>query len=221
MLKDLTIWILTYVLKRMAPQEVRAPGLLELNSALAAKAIDLQQQIDELSADYGTLKDKSLMLAQRIKDEGLYLEQTEGSLCLKLYKILQANEQLPLTREDVQQAVSIDIPEAGIMAATGSADLDKKEKSIDFLYVIKAAHRKRYKIGHSLDPAERLRTFQTGSPEHLTVVGKWPGGRTLEALLHSRLGVYCWQYVPASAIAIPAGDDAGKIRTRESPTCNF
>src|SRR5262249_5903486 len=135
------------------------------------------------------------MLAQRIKDEGFYLEQTEESLCLKLYKILQANEQLPLTGDDIQRAIGIDIHEAEMMKATGFADLSKKEKIklIDFVYVIKAAHRNRYKIGHSLDPEERRHTFQTGSPEHLFEIGKWPGGRTLEALLHARLRVYCWQ----------------------------
>lgn len=195
MLKDLIRWLLAYVLKRMAPEEVRTPGVLELNSTQAARIIELEEEINGLNDDYESLRTDYVFHQQRIKDEGLYLENTEERLCMKLYKILQTEEKLPITADDIQKAIAVDIHEAEMMAATGFVDQGKKEKikRIDYLYMIKADHRNRYKIGHSCDPEDRLATFRCGSPEHLKIVGKWSGGRTVEAMLHARLAVYGWQ----------------------------
>jgi hypothetical protein len=43
------------------------------------------------------------------------------------------------------------------------------------------------KIGHSVDPQQRLRTFQTGSADGLRILGFAPGGSELEAELRRRL----------------------------------
>lgn len=59
----------------------------------------------------------------------------------------------------------------------------KKNVKSGFVYFIKADSGK-IKIGWSVDPIERLKTLQTGSPEILTLIGCIRGTREDEGVFH-------------------------------------
>src|SRR5262245_4249723 len=54
------------------------------------------------------------------------------------------------------------------------------------LYFVLNHRSKAVKIGHSDDPAGRLDTLQTASPDRLKLLGVCPGSKLEEAQLHAR-----------------------------------
>ena len=200
MLKDLAIWLLSYTLTRISPKNAPSPALLELNSSQSAMIIELQEEISGLTEDYDDLKNEYTFLAQRIQEEGVYVEPTHESLCVKLYELLKEKKILPVTADDIGRAADIDkyeasqiTPEKCPEAFITDIKTGKKVKRTDFVYVMKAGHRGRYKIGHGFSPEVRLSTFLTGSPEDLSLTAQWEGGLQLEQLLHARFAAYKWK----------------------------
>jgi hypothetical protein len=59
-----------------------------------------------------------------------------------------------------------------------------------FTYFIRAARAGLVKIGHSVDPDERMASLQTANGDDLEMIGHARGGHDLERYLHKRLGVH-------------------------------
>ena len=59
------------------------------------------------------------------------------------------------------------------------------DATTSYVYFIEAVGLDRIKIGKSQNPDNRLATLQTGSPVPLKLLGKTPGGLSLEGKLHS------------------------------------
>jgi hypothetical protein len=57
---------------------------------------------------------------------------------------------------------------------------------IDNIYLIKSGKRSLYKIGHSLEPNERLSKLSTGNPDKLVLLACCPGGVEKEAYFHNK-----------------------------------
>lgn len=58
----------------------------------------------------------------------------------------------------------------------------------EYVYFVRSGTHGPIKIGRAVDPHERLRQLQTGSPVELRLLGTIPGGVDLEAALHDLLG---------------------------------
>ncbi len=59
-----------------------------------------------------------------------------------------------------------------------------------FVYVIQATGTNRIKLGYSIQPEQRLKELQTGSPYKLKMLAQWPGTRYMESQLHRALAAY-------------------------------
>lgn len=64
---------------------------------------------------------------------------------------------------------------------------------MEVVYLIATVDRKRVKIGLSRNPRRRLRQLQTGHSDRLEILDLVPGGRKLEAFLHSSLSDFRMQ----------------------------
>lgn len=200
MLKDFFILVLEFFLSRLSPEKYTKPA----GEPTAPTPDEQAQRIKDLEEDYEVLAGEYQMLTQRIREEGSYLDETGEVLCMKLYRILAEEKKLPLTFEEIQEVRQFEEAQPDVVVTElqevmieepGKEPVIKQKKIVrrkedDYVYIIKANHRNRYKIGSTNAPERRAGQLRTGSPEPLQHQGWWPGGERMERFLHQRLAIY-------------------------------
>lgn len=99
--------------------------------------------------------------------------------------------------------------------------LTRQEKTVSFIYAIKAIGTNRYKIGTTTDLKGRLAGVQTGCPYPAQIVATWEGDRRLETAIHRELAdvrkVGEWFEVELKGIQEAVGKVLGAEKSKPLP----